>query len=140
MDEGHQERQQEWSHGHLLAWIWALFIGLGLVRLLVTDREDLFSVAISVLWVLGGAVQLAMTGFRSVTATQDGLVIRRALWQKTFVPWDDVADIRSEKDRPGYPLAVFTRDGSVIQTGLHPVEHRSLPRHWRAVTDGHPPD
>lgn len=80
-----------------------------------------------------GAVLIVVVLPRKVVAAESGLMIQRPLWRRTVVSWLDIEDIRSVNDRPGSPLAVFLSDGSTIKTELHPVENRSLPRHWHAV-------
>ena len=90
--------------------------------------------------VIGGlSLLLAVTNLvwllpRQVSVDAAGLHRRGAWWRTTTVPWDDVADIRPAKDRPGHELAIVHRDGTLLSTGLHPVEHRTLKRHWQQVT------
>lgn len=136
MDKKLDEDAAKWAVGRYHLWVGAVFLVLGIYYLfqVATGEPSLWSIVRVAFYLVTGGLALSGAATKRVTATEDGLVVRREFWRQTFVPWNDVVDIRSEKERPGYALAIFTSDGSIIRTGLHPVENRSLPRHWQAVT------
>jgi len=115
---------------------WTFFAGFwllnGAFRLLVLTSVavDLVLAALSI--GLGGYAAICLVPHR-VRADGTGLRVRGAGWRTTSVAWSEIADIRPRRpDRPGDPLVVVTLDGREVRTMLHPVTHRSLPRHWRA--------
>ncbi len=133
------ETQRQWRPGRFWTAGAALWVIFGLVRVYQAAVGDIGSSGLvsGLLITAIGLLVMAVTGPRKVTADADGVVVRRAFWRSTVVPWKTVSDIRTTDDRAGSLLVIVRHDKSLVPTGLHPLRGGDdLVEYWRNTKAG----